>query len=1427
MVSSGGQLPVVAWTQRGSIQTSMGSSALRWEGIDATTGLDVWGFMGSSESVQNGEFWSALWLTDMIVVPDGDPIVSFRMGHLDSYGLREFREESELPVITVSEESGTVDDDKLEFGQITLGSINPVDQNLRISNNGPGELVIQDIVFGGYGGLSSSSFSLLDPPDGFPGDPVRLEPAQASVGGGDIDSIDFIVRFDPTGVPAGLYDAILVIQSNDAQQAGHPSPKHPFSHFYEMSLQVEVVSESELEVDNDNYRLVFEDSIIDGGGLSDLTGRFQQEFTVDEAGDVGLNFDYRQLLGDRLLAGQTLDMIVSVDGVDVTVAGDYQIEGGDTQDSGYETVNLTLSDLEVGEHILSIRGELSSSLGWGGGAGWLQLDNIVIGSNSYNFSLDPGEIAWRYVEDVEDPQASDGDWDADAGATGDSDGGLKMVLGVPQETQEVVLRNTGESPLTIQEWIVAGGIFYVPVQAADGTAGAVASRFQPNGTYIEEIVSSSNYTGADDDVILDLGDYLTLQVVFEPTDNMVYDQAMYITSDVAGTELVVVRLTGNGVGGANILIEVDDEEVPRFDVLSQEGGRIDFGSVIKGETKTIIATISNDGSSNLTVTSVLEFSQAHYLRVEPYIESEVLVPGESMEITLTYDAAAAEPGEELDVIELQTMLQISSDDRDLEDMIYNIEVVGLAVPAIPMIELIDTETGEEIDRLDMGGAYIGQPIEKTFQVKNIGGADVTLERFWFTSNPGDVFDVSPENNYDDDTDDILIPYGGDPYTITMMFTPAVADAVYGYISVNYYDRDGNSTGSQLLLKGIGAGQQLKVTDDEDSPILNGGDYDFGSVGQGQTIETEIIVTNMGSSDLSITSWALSDNPAGVFSIEEFAGGAITLDDGGGSESITVGFTPDGIDDFSGTMVIISNDPNNLEWTIYLAGEGATEGEITISGDELTLVEPENNRYELDFGDSIVVSPTSRVTQSFIISNDGGSDMRMESIEVNSSYFRMDTSELPIDGMLASGEEYEVSVTFYAANMFDSKDSQVTPPAITITISDFGGEDETVSTIDLLASTYFAQQADAITGTTINWPLGPDGTDGMIRVILVGRGQVTAYPSSSSDGDIGLIELTGTNTTSTLLVLGPWQGARIGGISGGLVNSIIMQSVSIDGDMDDDGFEDDPTGNEIDLEMLNGLLMLGDIEGGADMFINNTSISGAVIMAGEIGENSDVEVNGGVSSFMAKSYGAGGHFKVDDNVGVMSFTGLGETVAADFEIGGDLSTFSASLSDFRGEVSAANISMFMVGKMNNANVVVEGKLGLLYCLGDMDDSRILAGYDSGADGQLGGGDDSAVSGWQIGNLLAMGRVSRSYVLGGIVPVNEGDYNVFDDNPDNQPPLEQMKTGKIGMVLFGDVLDNAPTFGIAAYGDIGTVLAGRFLVSDDYSPWPYFQVKSDWL
>ena len=51
------------------------------------------------------------------------------------------------------------------------------------------------------------------------------------------------------------------------------------------------------------------------GGLGRVF-RFFNRFSTD--GDVDLEFDYRLVLGDKLATGQILDLIVSLNGVDIT-----------------------------------------------------------------------------------------------------------------------------------------------------------------------------------------------------------------------------------------------------------------------------------------------------------------------------------------------------------------------------------------------------------------------------------------------------------------------------------------------------------------------------------------------------------------------------------------------------------------------------------------------------------------------------------------------------------------------------------------------------------------------------------------------------------------------------------------------------------------------------------------------------------------------------------------------------------------------------------------------------------------------------------------------------------------------------------------------------------------------------------------------------
>ncbi|MBN1764736.1 MAG: hypothetical protein JW860_05720, partial [Sedimentisphaerales bacterium] len=690
LVSSGDQQPVVAWTVRGLTPGQGGmygqAGALRYEAGG------VWDILGPSENIQNTRSWGSSWIFDMISVPDGDPIITEYLGHLSSFGITEFRSTAELPEMEIIEDSGVVNDDKLEFGQTTNTF---VDEGLRIINNGPGDLIIYDISFGGYGDLASSPFSLVNPP----AFPIELDQA-----GGNMDSIDFVVRFNPAGVAAGVYDSILLVQSSyDSQNS-----KHPFSHFQEINLKAEVLSQSNQVIDANDLWLRFDNTILfpvydpddlstrNGGGVSNLEAQFQKSFYVSAAGDVDVSFDYRLLLGDttynvnRLVDDQTLTLYVSVDGDDVAEIG--QLTGtATTRDSGYLSTSLTLEDLAAGSHVISWRGELSESLGGVGGAGTIRLDNIVIGADiNENFQVKPGVGVWSFVDDTEDPAATSGAWRATAGKTG---GGLQMVLGYPLEIEDIIIRNQGQTDLTIFEWYFEGINFRLLEESRDDIAGVVWYVFnESTNTYTASAVSSENISGSSDDVVLGAGDYLEMRVVFEPYEIINYDEFFTIRTDSSTNNIIDVRLTGDGISGASILV-TDEDGI----VIPIDDGRIDLGSVIRGTTSdSYPVTITNQGSTDLTISTITEMAQPRQIQFTPPVITDVTIEaGDSYTFYITYTPQAVEDAEDLDVLELNTLIRIISDDPDADDRLYNIEVVGLGVPEIPLVGLFDPDTGQQ------------------------------------------------------------------------------------------------------------------------------------------------------------------------------------------------------------------------------------------------------------------------------------------------------------------------------------------------------------------------------------------------------------------------------------------------------------------------------------------------------------------------------------------------------------------------------------------------------------------------------------------------------------------------------------------------------------------------------------------------------------
>ncbi|MCP4708461.1 MAG: hypothetical protein GY869_07545, partial [Planctomycetes bacterium] len=245
MVSSPGQNPIIAYSDRDNRGVYLDSFAQRYE-YDAVTEIWDWGLMETA-TVQGEITWGRSALRDMIVKPDGLPVVSLYLGHQYTDAIREFRPVYDVPSMRVGEIASTANVDEydgiLDFGTATN---NPLSESFDIYNDGPGELIIHDIQIDGIGSLPEGAFSL---------DNVYPYTIDAE------DQLQNItVNFNPDGAEQGRYTAVLLIHSSqpdqdpvvpDPEQPEQDellvTPNHPYGHYYEIILMVEVLNEAQVD----------------------------------------------------------------------------------------------------------------------------------------------------------------------------------------------------------------------------------------------------------------------------------------------------------------------------------------------------------------------------------------------------------------------------------------------------------------------------------------------------------------------------------------------------------------------------------------------------------------------------------------------------------------------------------------------------------------------------------------------------------------------------------------------------------------------------------------------------------------------------------------------------------------------------------------------------------------------------------------------------------------------------------------------------------------------------------------------------------------------------------------------------------------------------------------------------------------------------
>jgi hypothetical protein len=335
----------------------------------------------------------------------------------------------------------------------------------------------------------------------------------------------------------------------------------------------------------------------------------------------------------------------------------------------------------------------------------------------------------------------------------------------------------------------------------------------------------------------------------------------YVELDGAPGTAAPVALSGNGVLGAEIAVDPP---------------AVVFGNVELGTSVTLPLTITNEGTLDLTVSSVtLSGTGAADYEFTPDCTG-VLAGGESCIINVTFTPSVLD--------DRNATITIVSD--DLDESSLPVALLGAGVQD-PDISVSPTE-------IDFGAVATNTADTADIVVTNEGTGTLTIESVAVDPD-GTPFSIAGENC----TQDPIAPAGG--CTITVQFLPPSANAFHADVVIVSDDPDSPSVTVSVFGSGSG----------DANIAVSPASLDLGTVPLGDSAEGTITVSNTGLADLTITSVAGEGDSAGDFAVEH---DCATLANGE-TCTIDVTYTPAaaGTADFS--IVITSSDPDTDTLTV--------------------------------------------------------------------------------------------------------------------------------------------------------------------------------------------------------------------------------------------------------------------------------------------------------------------------------------------------------------------------------------------------------------------------------------------------------------------------------------------------------------------------------
>ena len=469
-----------------------------------------------------------------------------------------------------------------------------------------------------------------------------------------------------------------------------------------------------------------------------------------------------------------------------------------------------------------------------------------------------------------------------------------------KQTLSATLTNTGGSSVTISQVSIVGG-----------------SGFSMNG-----LTAPVTLTG---------GQSTSFSASFAPAAAGTVTGTITITSTASNSTLTIPLSGTGGTAGP----------------LTSNPASVSFGSVPVGSKQTLSETVTNSGTSSLTI-SQIAIAGGSGFGMTGITAPVTLTGGQSATFSVSFDPTA--PGAVSGNITITSTAANST-------LVIPLSGTGVAAGAL----------GSNPTSLSFGSVQVGVKQTLSETVTNTGGSNITISA---VAASGSGFSLSG----------IAAPVtltAGQSTSFSVSFTPAATGAVSGNVTVT-----SNASNPTLTIPLSGTGVAPGALGSNPTSLS------FGSVQIAHTQTLAETVTNTGASSVTISQVGVSGTGFSVSGIST----PVTLT-AGQSTSFSVSFTPPVSGAQSGNVTVTSN-ASNPTLTIPLSGTGTSPG---------TLV---SNPISLSFG-SVPVATTQTLSET--ITNVGGGSVTISQVVASGTGFSVSGISTPVT--LTAGQSTSFSVSF--------------------------------------------------------------------------------------------------------------------------------------------------------------------------------------------------------------------------------------------------------------------------------------------------------------------------------------------------------------------------------------------------------------------------------